>query len=136
MVVILLFSLGNASDAFLLLRFDRSRRRARSGSRCCGPRSTSSRSCRRSWAATLRSLRPPDVIALGWLIYAPSTPAFGCLDSPRSSIVDLPVYGIYFGSDRRRGEGLGRRPRARVVARGTAFGIYNAALGVGASRRA
>jgi MFS family permease len=130
MVVILLFSLGNASDAFLLLRF------ADVGiaafwipllwSAIHIVKATSSLVGGR-WSDTLGRRR---VIALGWLIYAAVYAAFALTDSPPLLISAFLMYGLYFGLT----EGVEKAwvaDLAPTASRGTAFGIYNALLGAG-----
>ena len=104
----------------------------RSGSRCSGPPSTSSRSDRRSGGGALSDrFGRRSLIAVGWLWYAAIYAGFGFFDPLAIVIAIFLAYGVYFGSrkaTRRRGSPTWRRRTAR----GTAFGIYNAVLGVGA----
>ena len=70
------------------------------------------------------------MIALGWVIYAAVYAAFGSSDSKSVVITIFLVYGLYFGVT----EGAEKAwiaDMAPLARRGTAFGIYNAALGVG-----
>jgi MFS family permease len=128
--VIFLFSLGNASDAFLLLRLSNlglptfwipllwsALHVVKSGSSLVGG-TLSDRFGRRG------------MIALGWIIYAIVYAAFGFTDSLPIVITIFLVYGLYFGLT----EGAEKAwvaDMAPVRHRGTAFGVYNAALGVG-----
>jgi MFS family permease len=128
--VILLFSLGNASDAFLLLRLSElgvpalwipllwsALHVVKSSSSLVGG-GLSDRFGRRG------------MIALGWVIYATVYAAFGFSDSRPVVITIFLVYGLYFGLT----EGAEKAwvaDMAPADRRGTAFGIYNAALGVG-----
>jgi sugar phosphate permease len=128
--VIFLFSLGNASDAFLLLRLSNlgvpafwipllwsALHVVKSGSSLVGG-TLSDRFGRRG------------MIALGWIIYAIVYAAFGFSDSLPVVITIFLVYGLYFGLT----EGAEKAwvaDMAPVHRRGTAFGVYNAALGVG-----
>ena len=128
--IILLFSLGNASDAFLLLRMSdlgvpafwipllwSALHVVKVGSSLAGG-ALSDRFGRRR------------VIAAGWLIYAVVYAGFGFFDSPGVVIAIFLSYGLYFGLT----EGVEKAwvaDMAPAAARGTAFGIYNAALGVG-----
>jgi MFS-type transporter involved in bile tolerance (Atg22 family) len=130
MAVILLFSLGNASDAFLLLRF------ADVGiaafwipllwSAVHVVKATSSL-VGGSWSDTLGRRR---VIALGWLIYAAVYAAFALTDSPPLLITVFLTYGVYFGLT----EGAEKAwvaDLAPAASSGSAFGIYNAVVGGG-----
>jgi MFS family permease len=128
--VILVFSLGNASDAFLLLRLN--------------DLGVAAFWIPLLWSGlhivkVLSSLAGGDLsdrlgrrtlIAAGWLIYALVYAGFGYFDSPATIIVIFLGYGIYFGLT----EGVEKAWVADLApagARGTAFGVYNAALGVG-----
>jgi MFS family permease len=128
--VIFLFSLGNASDAFLLLRLSNlgvpafwipllwsALHVVKSGSSLVGG-TLSDRFGRRT------------MIALGWIIYAIVYAAFGFSDSLPVVITIFLVYGLYFGLT----EGAEKAWIADLTPAhrsGTAFGVYNAALGVG-----
>ena len=128
--VIFAFSLGNASDAFLLLRL-------------------SDLGVAAVWipllwsglhvVKVLSSLAGGDLsdrfgrralIAAGWLVYAIVYAAFGYFDSVGAVVAIFLMYGTYFGLT----EGVEKAWVADLApsrARGTAFGVYNAALGVG-----
>ena len=130
MAVIVLFSLGNASDAFLLLRFADVGIEAfwipflwsaihvvKTGSSLAGGH-WSDRMGRR------------EVIGLGWLIYAGVYAAFGMTTSAPLLVAVFLLYGMYFGLT----EGVEKAwvaDLAPASSRGTAFGIYNALLGAG-----
>jgi MFS family permease len=131
MIVILLFSLGNASDAFILLRLSELGVAAfwipllwsalhvvKMGSSLAGG-ALSDRFGRRR------------LIALGWLSYAAVYAGFALTASPGTTIALFLAYGLYFGLT----EGVEKAWVADLApagARGTAFGIYNGMLGVGA----
>jgi len=129
--VLLLFSLGNASDAFLLLRL-------------------SDLGIAAFWipllwsglhvVKVLASLAGGELsdrfgrrtlIGLGWIVYALVYAGFGAFDAPVVIITIFLSYGLYFGLT----EGVEKAWVADLApesARGTAFGVYNAALGFGA----
>jgi MFS family permease len=131
MIVILLFSLGNASDAFILLRLSdlgvaafwipllwSALHVVKMGSSLAGG-ALSDRFGRRR------------LIALGWLSYAAVYAGFALTASPGPTIALFLAYGLYFGLT----EGVEKAWVADLAppqARGTAFGIYNGVLGVGA----
>jgi MFS family permease len=131
MSVIFLFSLGNASDSFLLLRFAdvgvtpfwipllwSAIHLVKSTSSVIGGR-LSDRLGRR------------QVIAAGWLLYAAVYAAFAITDSAPALIAVFLIYGLYFGMT----EGVEKAwvaDLAPASGRGNAFGIYNAVIGFGA----
>ena len=130
MFVIFVFSLGNASDAFLLLRMNdlgvtpfwipllwSGIHVVKVVSSIVGG-DLSDRFGRRT------------LIGLGWLIYALVYAGFGYFDSTATIVAIFLSYGLYFGLT----EGVEKAWVADLVpahVRGTAFGVYNAALGVG-----
>ena len=129
-VVVFLFSLGNASDAFLLLRL-------------------SDLGIAPFWIPLLWSalhgvkvvsslvggdlsdrLGRRALIAAGWIIYAGVYASFALLESTPAIVAVFLVYGFYFGLT----EGVEKAWIADIApaaARGTAFGVYYAALGIG-----
>jgi sugar phosphate permease len=130
MGVITLFSLGNASDAFILLRLSNLGVAAvwipllwsglhvvKMSSSIIGG-ALSDRFGRRA------------MIALGYLWYAAIYGAFAWFTSRPAIIAIFLAYGLYFGLT----EGVEKAwvvDMAPVDARGRAFGVYNAALGFG-----
>jgi len=131
MAVILLFSLGNASDAFLLLRF------ADVGITAfwipllwsaIHVVKTASSLYGGQWSDRLGRRQ---VIGLGWLIYAGVYGAFAVTDSAAMLVIVFLAYGLYFGLT----EGVEKAWVADLApadGRGNAFGIYNAVIGIGA----
>ena len=131
LAVILVFALGNASDAFLLLRLSDAGIAAfwipllwsalhvvKVASSLAGGE-LSDRFGRRT------------LIGIGWIFYAAVYAAFAMLDSAEMLVVVFVAYGVYFGLT----EGVEKAwiaDLAPAAARGTAFGYYNATLGVGA----
>jgi MFS family permease len=129
-LVILVFSLGNASDAFLLLRLT--------------DLGVAPFWIPLLWSAlhvgkVVSSLAGGELsdrfgrrtlIAAGWIVYALVYAGFGFFDSASTVIVIFLSYGLYFGLT----EGAEKAWVADLApagARGTAFGIYNGALGIG-----
>jgi MFS family permease len=129
--VIFLFALGNASDAFLLLRLSAvgipdlwipllwsALHVVKVMSSLAGGE-LSDRFGRRT------------LIGTGWMFYAIVYAAFALTDTPAFLIAVFLSYGIYFGLT----EGVEKAWIADLAPperRGTAFGYYNAALGLGA----
>ena len=130
MFVIFVFTLGNASDAFLLLRL--------------GDLGVPAFWIPLLWSAlhvvkVVTSLAGGTLsdrmgrrrlIALGWIVYAIVYGVFGRFEAPAIVISLFLVYGAYFGLT----EGVEKAwvaDMAPTLRRGTAFGIYNAVLGAG-----
>ena len=128
--VIFLFTLGNASDTFLLLRLNEL--------------GVSALWIPLLWSAlhvvkVIASLAGGDLsdrfgrrtlIGLGWIVYALVYAGFGAFVSPPIVIAVFLGYGLYFGLT----EGVEKAwvaDMAPASIRGTAFGLYNAALGIG-----
>ena len=131
LAVITIFALGNASDAFLLLRL-------------------SDAGVRTFWIPLLWSglhvvkvvssvvggvlsdrFGRRALIGTGWLYYAAIYALFAITDSVAILVTVFLAYGVYFGLT----EGVEKAWIADLApqrSRGTAFGYYNAALGVGA----
>ncbi len=131
MAVILLFSLGNATDAFLLLRF------ADVGITAfwipllwsaIHVVKTASSLYGGQWSDRLGRRH---VIGAGWLVYGGVYGAFAVTDSAAMLVIVFLIYGLYFGLT----EGVEKAWVADLApagGRGNAFGIYNAVIGVGA----
>ena len=128
--VIGLFSLGNASDAFLLLRLsDLGVATFWIPVLWSGLHVVKSATSVAGGALSDRIDRR-HVIALGWILYALVYAAFAWLDSAGAVIAVFLAYGLYFGLT----EGVEKAwiaDLAPVRSRGSAFGIYYAVLGVG-----
>jgi MFS family permease len=131
MSVLALFALGNSTDAFLLLKLTDA--------------AGSVRFIPLMWAA-LHVVKAAvsvvggswsdrigrrAVIATGWLIYAVVYAGFATSTSLTGLLAWFMIYGFYFGF----AEGTEKALVADLVPpslRGTAFGIYNAVIGLGA----
>ena len=128
--VLLLFTLGNSADAFLLLRLT--------------DLGIQPAMIPLLWAALhvvkasvsvvggLQSDRMGrrSIIGIGWIVYALVYGGFALATSPTTLIACFLVYGFYYGF----AEGTEKAfiaDLAPASRRGTAFGVYNAVLGVG-----
>jgi MFS family permease len=130
MAVLLVFAVGNSADAFLLLRL--------------GDVGVNVTWMPVLWAllhvikagtsyyggALADRVGRRNMIAAGWLVYAVVYGGFAAFTSAAATVALFLVYGIYFG--------LSEGPERALVAdltphelRGTAFGWYNATVGVG-----
>jgi MFS family permease len=131
LAVLLLFTLGNSTDAFLLLR---------AGELGVAPalvpilwamlHVVKSASNTPGGILSDRLGRRPLIIA-GWLLYAAVYFAFGRAEEQWQAWALFGVYGVYFGLT----EGVEKALVADLVAperRGAAYGWYNLAIGVGA----
>lgn len=131
LAVLLLFTLGNSSDAFLLLRAQQS--------------GVGVTMIPLLWAALHVSksvfsllgggmsdrLGRKRLIVGGWMVYAFIYLAFAVANTPLQIWVLFSCYGIYFGLT----EGVEKAFVADLAApqmRGTAFGLYNLIIGIGA----
>jgi MFS family permease len=131
MLVLALFTLGNSTDAFLLLKLT--------------DVAGSPRFVPAMWAAlhvvkagvSMVGGRWSDrigrraVIAIGWLVYAIVYAGFAISDTLPALLTWFLIYGFYFGFAEGTEKALvaDLAPAARL---GFAFGIYNAVLGLGA----
>lgn len=129
--VLIVFTLGNSADAFLLLRL--------------GEVGVPVALIPLLWAA-LHAVKAVvsvwggvksdrwgrrRVIGAGWIVYALVYAGFALSDSVPALVIWFLVYGLYFGLS----EGAEKALIADLTPRhlsGSAFGLYNAAIGVGA----
>ena len=131
LLVLTLFTLGNSTDAFLLLKLTD----AAGGTPYIPP----------MWAAlhVVKSVSSVlggswsdrvgrrGVIATGWLVYAAVYTGFALSSSLPALLAWFMVYGLYFGLSEGTEKAL-VADLAPASARGYAFGLYNAVLGTGA----
>jgi MFS family permease len=131
MFVIFLFTLGNSTDAFLLLRANQlGVPVALAPILWAALHVVKSLSSTPGGALSDRIGRRPTLIA-GWLLYAAVYVGFARAGAPWQAWALFGVYGIFFGLT----EGTERALIADLVIperRGTAFGWYNLAIGLGA----
>jgi MFS family permease len=131
LMVLLIFTLGNSTDAFLLLRLT---------GVAGGPRfipllwallHVVKSSLSMVGGALSDRLGRRTLIAAGWVVYAVVYAGFAVSDTMPALVTWFLVYGVYFGLV----EGTERALIADLAPpalRGSAFGIYNAVTGVGA----
>jgi len=131
MLVIFLFTLGNSTDAFLLLRAHQlGVPVALAPILWAALHVVKSLSSTPGGALSDRIGRGPTLIA-GWLLYAAVYVGFAAAGTAWQAWALFGVYGVYFGLT----EGSERALIADLVGaerRGTAFGWYNLAIGLGA----
>jgi MFS family permease len=129
--VVLLFSLGNSTDAFLLLRLS--------------DVGVGAAWIPIAWAAlhVVKATASPigghlsdrlsrrGIIATGWLVYAAVYGGFAMATSKPALVTLFLLYGVYYGLT----EGVEKAVVADLApadARGAAFGAYHAVIGIGA----
>ncbi len=129
--VILIFTLGNSTDAFLLLRASQlGVPVALAPILWAALHVVKSASSTPGGALSDRIGRRPTLVA-GWLLYAAVYAGFAYASAPWHAWALFGVYGVFFGLT----EGSERALIADLVSterRGTAFGWYNLAIGIGA----
>ncbi len=128
--VVLVFTLGNSADAFLLLRLSDAGVAAAAIPLLWAALHVV-KAVMSTWGGVKsdRWGRRP-VIGAGWLVYALVYGGFAVSSSVPALIAWFMVYGIYYGLSEGTEKAL-VADLAPATLRGTAFGIYNAALGVG-----
>jgi len=128
--VIFIFTLGNASDAFLLLRMT-DIGFAVVWIPILWAALHVVKSIASVWGGNLSDrLGRPMLIGAGWIVYALVYAGFAAFESVAAITFIFLSYGLFFGLT----EGVEKAwvaDMAPAAARGTAFGIYNAMLGLG-----
>ena len=129
--VLLLFSLGNSADAFLLLRLSDAL-----GSATYVPLLWSGlhvvKASLSTWGGTLSDrLGRQHVIVMGWLLYALVYVGFATAERAWTLIAWFFVYGAFFALTEGAEKAL-VADLAPADKHGVAFGLYNTTLGVGA----
>ena len=131
LTVILVFSLGNSADAFLLLRLS-----SALGSATFVPLLWAAlhvvKASLSTWGGGLSDrIGRKRVIVMGWLVYAAVYLGFAMASGTATFIGWFLAYGVYFAL----AEGAEKALVADLTPegkQGSAFGLYNAALGGGA----
>lgn len=131
LAVLFLFTLGNASDAFLLLRA----REAGVAVAAIPLLWVALHLSKMAWSVAGGRMAdrwgPPRAILAGWVVYAAVYAGFAVAHAPWQAWALFVVYGLFFG--------LTEAPEKALVAglapeglRGSAFGAYHMAVGLGA----
>jgi MFS family permease len=128
--ILLLFSLGNSADAFLLLRLSDAL-----GGATYVPLLWSGlhvvKASLSTWGGTLSDrVGRKAVIAIGWGVYAAVYVGFATSTDGRAFVAWFLVYGVFFALTEGAEKAL-VADLAPSVRQGTAFGLYNAVLGLG-----
>ena len=130
LTIILVFSLGNSADAFLLLRLSTALGNDAYLALLWSSLHVVKASLSMYGGGLSDRIGRKAVIVAGWCIYAVVYIGFATAESAAWLVAWFLVYGVYFGLV----EGTERAlvaDLAPVDRRGSAFGFYNAALGVG-----
>jgi len=131
MIVLLVFSLGNSADAFLLLRLSSAIGHEAWIPALWAALHVVKASLSVYGGALSDRVGRNAVIVAGWAVYAAVYVGFALVESPAALVACFLAYGAYFG--------LAEGSEKALVAdfapperRGAAFGWYNAAIGLGA----
>ena len=131
LAIILVFSLGNSADAFLLLRLSTALGHDAYLPLLWASLHVVKASLSVYGGALSDRVGRKAVIVAGWSVYAVVYLGFALSESPGLLVAWFLTYGIYFGLTEGTEKAL-VADLAPAMARGTAFGYYNAAVGVGA----
>jgi MFS family permease len=131
LAVILLFSLGNSADAFLLLRLSDAL-----GSATYVPLLWAAHHVVKAglstWGGGLSDrVGRKQVIVAGWMIYAVVYLGFAWSTTSTAFVAWFLIYGVYFALTEGAEKAL-VADLTPLTRHGSAFGLYNAALGAGA----
>jgi MFS family permease len=131
MAVMALFTLGNSTDAFLLLKLTDAAGSAEWIPLCWAALHVVKASTSVAGGSWSDRVGRRTVIALGWLIYAVVYAGFAATSGLTGLIAWFLVYGLYFGFSEGTEKAL-VADLAPADRRGFAFGVYNAVQGLGA----
>ena len=131
LAILLLFSLGNSADAFLLLRLA-----DEIGNATYVPLLWSGlhvvKASLSTWGGTLSDrIGRKQVIVIGWLLYALVYIGFATASTAQTLIGWFLIYGVFFALTEGAEKAL-VADLAPASRHGLAFGAYNTALGIGA----
>jgi MFS family permease len=131
MIVLAVFALGNSTDAFLLLRLTQAAGSPRFVPLMWAGLHVVKAAASFAGGSWSDRIGRRAVISIGWLIYAVVYAGFAVSRGLPALVAWFLVYGLYFGF----AEGTERALVADLAPasrRGTAFGIYNGVIGLGA----
>jgi MFS family permease len=128
--VILLFTLGNSTDAFLLLRLGDAGIPAALIPALWGALHVVKASVAMPGGALSDRVGRRVVIAAGWFVYALVYAGFALETAPWALVLLFLGYGLYFGLAESAERALVADLAPRALG-GTAFGVYNAVVGFG-----
>jgi MFS family permease len=131
MAILVIFSLGNSADAFLLLRLSASLGNDAFLPLLWGLLHVVKAALSVYGGALSDRIGRKAIIVGGWTAYAMVYLGFALVRSPQGLVACFLAYGIYFGLAEGTEKAL-VTDMAPASMRGTAFGYYNAALGIGA----
>jgi MFS family permease len=131
LAILLLFSLGNSADAFLLLRLA-----DEIGNATYVPLLWSGlhvvKASLSTWGGTLSDrIGRKQVIVIGWLLYALVYIGFATASTAQTLVAWFLIYGVFFALTEGAEKAL-VADLAPASRHGLAFGAYNTALGIGA----
>ena len=131
LAILLLFSLGNSSDAFLLLRARELGVPVASIPLLWTVFHVSKLTSSRLGGAWSDRMPRTTLIVAGWIVYAGAYLAFGVATQPWHAWAIFIVYGTYYGLTEPAEKAL-VKDLAPPDARGRAYGFYNFIVGVSA----
>jgi MFS family permease len=130
-LILTVFTLGNSTDAFLLLRLTDVMGSAAYVPLLWAALHVVKAASSVTGGAWSDRVGRRTVIALGWIVYAAIYLGFATITSLWPLVICFLIYGVYFGLT----EGTEKALVADLVPvqrRGFAFGLYNAVVGIGA----
>jgi MFS family permease len=130
-VVLTLFTLGNSTDAFLLLKLTNVAGSAEYIPLIWAALHVVKASVSVVGGSWSDRIGRRSVIGLGWIVYAAVYVGFALTSSLTGLLVWFMIYGLYFGFAEGTEKAL-VADLAPAESRGFAFGLYNAVLGIGA----
>lgn len=127
--ILALFSLGNSSDAFLLLRAKDLGVKVVSIPLLWAALSLAKVLSARYGGIWSDRIARPKLIVAGWAVYAATYLAFGVASQPWQAWALFLIYGVYYGLTEPAEKAL-VRDLAPTEARGRAYGFYNFIVGI------